>query len=115
MITDLVNKAFQHSLIRMLQLQEYQALENGQAEFLVFFNLNLIYFFYLAKYDFVGSGGFIDSVDRRTMELDKNQGGVLALLASHDYLGYSVLYGRFGFWHEDERNFTVKNYIFKHF
>ncbi|KAL7078661.1 hypothetical protein ACQ4LE_002530 [Meloidogyne hapla] len=60
-----------------------------------------------AKYDFVGSGGFIDSVDRRTMELDKNQGGVLALLASHDYLGYSVHYGRFGFWHEDEKNFTV--------
>nr|CAD2176210.1 unnamed protein product [Meloidogyne enterolobii] len=60
-----------------------------------------------AKYDFVGSGGFVDSVDRRTMELDKNQGGVLALLASHDYLGYSVHYGRFGFSHEDEKNFTV--------
>lgn len=49
----------------------------------------------------------MDSVDRRTMELDKNQGGVLALLASHDYLGYSVHYGRFGFSHEDEKNFTV--------
>ncbi|KAF7636363.1 Integrin_alpha2 domain-containing protein [Meloidogyne graminicola] len=60
-----------------------------------------------AKYDFVGSGGFIDSVDRRTMEFDKNQGGILALLASHDYLGYSVHYGRFGFWHEDEKNFTI--------
>jgi hypothetical protein len=66
-----------------------------------------------AKYEFIDSDGFPDSVDRWTMEVDKEKGGVLSLIASHDYLGYSVRYGRFGFGHEDEeRNFTVLFVLF---
>ncbi|KAI6177257.1 FG-GAP repeat protein [Aphelenchoides bicaudatus] len=59
---------------------------------------------YLFKVD-----GFWDSVDRWTMEVSKQQNGIINLLASHDYLGYSVRYGRFGFWYEEEsrENFTI--------
>jgi hypothetical protein len=43
------------------------------------------------------------------MEMSKQQNGIINLLASHDYLGYSVRYGRFGFWYEEEsrENFTI--------
>ena len=60
-----------------------------------------------ARDEFLDADGFPDAVDRWTMEVDKEKGGILSLLASHDYLGYSVRYGRFGFWHEDANNFTV--------
>jgi hypothetical protein len=42
--------------------------------------------------------GFPDSVDRWTMEVNKQQNGIVNILAAHDYLGYSVRYGCFGFW-----------------
>lgn len=67
----------------------------------------MIKLYFSAKYEFMDADGFPDSVDRWTMEVDKERGSILALLTSHDYLGYSVRYGRFGFWHEDEQNFTV--------
>ncbi|CAD5215518.1 unnamed protein product [Bursaphelenchus okinawaensis] len=53
--------------------------------------------------------GFTDSVDRYTMEVSKENDGIINILASHDYLGYSVRYGAFGFPYEtkDRNNFTV--------
>lgn len=54
-------------------------------------------YLFLARYMFKVDD-FLDSVDRWTMEVTKQQNGIINLLASHDYLGYSVKYGRFGFW-----------------
>lgn len=36
--------------------------------------------------------------DRWTMDVDKERDGVRAVLAAHDYLGFSVKVGKFGFW-----------------
>ncbi|KAL3090253.1 hypothetical protein niasHS_006705 [Heterodera schachtii] len=66
-----------------------------------------------ARYEFTDSDGFTDLVDRRTMDVSKEQRGIINVLTSHDYLGYSVRYGRFGFWYEhteageEAANFTV--------
>lgn len=53
--------------------------------------------------------GFPDSVDRWTMEVNKQHNGIVNTLTSHDYLGYSVRYGCFGFSYEtsDRKNFTI--------
>ncbi|KAI1721252.1 integrin alpha domain-containing protein [Ditylenchus destructor] len=61
-----------------------------------------------SRYEFT-SNGFPDTVDRWTMEVPKEQNGIINILASHDYLGYSVRYGRFGFWYEEANgsNFTI--------
>lgn len=62
------------------------------------------------RYEFVDSVGFPDTVDRWTMEVNKEQGGIINILTSHDYLGYSVRYGHFGFWYEEPSsgaNFTI--------
>lgn len=50
---------------------------------------------------------FSMTVDRWTMGGDPRQHGVRSKLQGHDYLGYSVTHGRFGFWFEDEKNSTI--------
>ncbi|VDN07933.1 unnamed protein product [Thelazia callipaeda] len=50
---------------------------------------------------------FAMNQDRWTMGVDPKLHGVRSKFQGHDYLGFSVRRGRFGFWYEDEENSTV--------
>jgi hypothetical protein len=43
-----------------------------------------------ARNAFTDTEGFPDEVERWTMEVDKEHGGVINRLSSHDYLGYKL-------------------------
>jgi hypothetical protein len=43
-----------------------------------------------ARNEFTDTEGFPDEVERWTMEVDKEHGGVINSLSSHDYLGYKL-------------------------
>ncbi|VDK85685.1 unnamed protein product [Litomosoides sigmodontis] len=45
--------------------------------------------------------------DRWTMGVDPKLHGIRSKFQGHDYLGFSVRHGRFGFWFEDKDNTTV--------
>ncbi|VDK73530.1 unnamed protein product, partial [Onchocerca ochengi] len=45
--------------------------------------------------------------DRWTMGVDPKLHGVRSKFQGHDYLGFSVRHGRFGFWFEDKDNTTI--------
>lgn len=54
----------------------------------------------------ISEGGlFGNSQEKYTMGHQDN--GIRSLLTSHDYLGYSVAIGKFGFWHETDGSQTV--------
>lgn len=44
---------------------------------------------------------------RESRTMGVAEGGILSKLQAHDYLGYSVTRGRYGFWYEDAENSTV--------
>ncbi|KAK6102226.1 Integrin alpha family protein [Brugia pahangi] len=45
--------------------------------------------------------------DRWTMGVDPKLHGIRSKFQGHDYLGFSVRHGRFGFWFEDKDNTTI--------
>ncbi|MFH4973715.1 hypothetical protein AB6A40_000424 [Gnathostoma spinigerum] len=45
--------------------------------------------------------------DRWTMGVPTESAGIRSKFQGHDYLGFSVRHGRFGFWYEDEDNSTI--------
>ncbi|KHN71986.1 Integrin alpha ina-1 [Toxocara canis] len=50
---------------------------------------------------------FAMNLDRWTMGVEPKAHGIRSKLQAHDYLGYSVRHGRFGFWYEDSENSTI--------
>uniref|UniRef100_A0A0N5A4U7 Integrin_alpha2 domain-containing protein n=1 Tax=Parastrongyloides trichosuri TaxID=131310 RepID=A0A0N5A4U7_PARTI len=52
---------------------------------------------------------FAINIDRTTLGFEEREGGIREnkLFEKGDYVGYSVKHGRFGFWYEDKKNFTV--------
>ncbi|CEF65392.1 Integrin alpha chain family and FG-GAP repeat and Integrin alpha beta-propellor repeat and Integrin alpha-2 domain-containing protein [Strongyloides ratti] len=52
---------------------------------------------------------FSINIDRTTLGFEEREGGIREnkLFEKGDYVGYSVKHGRFGFWYEDKKNFTI--------
>ncbi|VDN59548.1 unnamed protein product [Dracunculus medinensis] len=50
---------------------------------------------------------FAMNLDRWTMGVEPKYHGVRSKFQGHDYLGFSVNHGRFGFWFEDDENSTI--------
>uniref|UniRef100_A0A0K0DXE3 Integrin_alpha2 domain-containing protein n=1 Tax=Strongyloides stercoralis TaxID=6248 RepID=A0A0K0DXE3_STRER len=52
---------------------------------------------------------FAINIDRTTLGFEEREGGIREnkLFEKGDYVGYSVKHGRFGFWYEDKKNFTI--------